>query len=417
MQAVLLTAGASSRMYPFARDDHKSMIKLLGKPILEHVIEKLKNKKITDLIIVVGKESNVKSYFGDGNKFGVSIKYVVQEKPEGAGNALFLAKEYINDSFLLLNSYHVEVGKFIENLSETYKISNDGVLLVKKRNDVSSYGVVKIKEEKVVEIIEKPSKGSEPSNLCIIGIYLLSSKFLNTLEETPPEHYQLESALDKYVKTSNVGYVKTEEESIVLKYPWDLLAIKDYLLGEIKSHKGERVKVAENVVISGDVYISDDVTILEGSCIKGPCYLGKGSYLGSNSLLRSGVDLGENVVVGAYCEVKNSIIMESTKTHSGYVGDSIIGKHVKIGGRFTTTNARLDRKNISVNVKGEKVDTGYNHFGVIIGNNSQIGANVTTMPGLIVGYNSAIGPSTTVINDVSENTTYFTKFKEIIEKK
>ena len=63
-------------MYPFSNGMHKSMIKLLGKPLLEHTLEKLKNKNLTDIIIVVGKNNNIESYFGDGKKFGLSIQYV-----------------------------------------------------------------------------------------------------------------------------------------------------------------------------------------------------------------------------------------------------------------------------------------------------------------------------------------------------
>ena len=118
MQVILLAAGEASRMRPLSNGMHKSMIKLVGKPLLEHTLEKLKAKEITEIIIVVGKNNNIESYFGNGEKFGVSIKYVVQEKPEGAGNALLLSRALLTGDFLLMNSYHVEIDKFIERLIE-----------------------------------------------------------------------------------------------------------------------------------------------------------------------------------------------------------------------------------------------------------------------------------------------------------
>ena len=65
MQAILLAAGEASRMRPLSNGMHKSMIMFLGKPLLEHTLKKLKNANITNVIIVVGKDNNIQTYFGD----------------------------------------------------------------------------------------------------------------------------------------------------------------------------------------------------------------------------------------------------------------------------------------------------------------------------------------------------------------
>ncbi|MEX2007181.1 MAG: hypothetical protein WD992_00195, partial [Candidatus Levyibacteriota bacterium] len=135
------------------------------------------------------------------------------------------------------------------------------------------------------------------------------------------------------------------------------------------------------------------------------------------SLIRDGSDLEEKVSVGAFTEIKNSLIMEGTSIHSGFIGDSIIGQHCKIGSGFTTANRKIDRGSIGVTVRGAKVDTGLTSFGVIMGNAVVIGVKVTTMPGVIIGNNSTIGPSTSVFKNVPDDVKYYTKFQETVEKK
>ncbi len=415
MQAVLLAAGASSRMYPFSENGHKSMIKILGKPLLEHVILGLKSKNIADLIIVVNEKNDTRDYFGNGEKLGVNISYVTQKNPDGAGNALLLCKDLINDDFLLINSYRVDCDKYIDALLDK-KSGNDATLLLHDRDNTWLYGVVKVENEKVIGIVEKPEKGTEPSKKCIVGIYLFSKNFLEILENIPSEHYQLEKALDSFSKSHKISFVESNDEDIVLKYPWDLFRIKDYLLNSIKSNQGNNVKIGEDVIIEGEVFIGDNVTIMDKATLKGPCFIGNNSYIGSNSLLRDGVDVEEDSVVGSFMEVKNTLIMKGSKTHSGFLGDSIIGENVRVAASVTTTNVRLDRENIFSVIADKKIDTGLKELGVIIGSNTKLGGNVTIMPGIVIGDNSLIGPSTTVISNVESNVKYYTEFKEVVAK-
>ncbi|MGA2967658.1 MAG: bifunctional sugar-1-phosphate nucleotidylyltransferase/acetyltransferase [Candidatus Levyibacteriota bacterium] len=415
MQAILLAAGESSRMYPFSNGMHKSMIKLLGKPLLEHTLEKLKNKNLTDIIIVVGKNNNIESYFGDGKKFGLSIQYVLQEKPEGAGRAVSLCKSRLKGDFLLLNSYHVDIDRFIDKLLAAKTRETDGVLLVKQKEDVWNYGVIEAGGQKVKSIVEKPKKSENLSNLCIVGVYLLSQSFIDTLEKTPLKHYQLEEALDNFVKEHNIYFVETNEETIVLKYPWDLLSVKNYLLANLKKHVGN-TSIASTAQLMGEVFIEDGVKIMENAVIKGPCYIGKNAFVGTNSILRDGVDLEENSVAGANMEVKNTLISEGSKTHSGYIGDSLVGKDCRIGAGFNSANVRLDRETVKVIVKGKKTDTGLKSFGVVMGNNTRIGIKSSTMPGVIIGANVTVGSGTMVMNNIADGVRYYTKFQEVVTK-
>lgn len=417
ISAVILAAGSSSRFYPFDNGVHKSMIKICGKPILAHTIEQLEKAGIKNLVLVIDKKQAIKSYFGDGKKYGVSIKYVIQEKPLGGGNGVLLAKKYIRNDFLLLNAYHVDVSEFVMPLLSAKKSDVEMVLLAKKSDATWSKGVLKVKNGRLAEIIEKPQKGKEQSSLCVVGVYLLSKDFLEILAATPLEHYQLESAISSYAKSHYVKVIETKKETVTLKYPWDLLGMKNYLLRNTKSKTGVNIRIAKSAEILGNVVIEDGVIIMEGVRVKGPCYIGKNVVIGNNALLRNGVDVEENCVIGAYMEVKNSLLMQGATTHSGFIGDSIIGQNCRIAAQFCTANVRLDKGVVRATVKGEELNTGYKYLGAMIGENTHVGIKSSTMPGIIIGRSTTIGPSTVVSHNVEDGVKYYAKFLEIIEKK
>ncbi len=417
MQVVILAAGKSSRFQPYSNFGHKSLITILSKPIIQHSVESIKKAGISDLIVVVSENSMIKNVLGDGKNLGVKIRYVIQKEPSGGGNGLLLSKNYIKGDFFLLNASRVDFLEYKNLMMSKKTLKDKGVLLAKREKNLDKFGALKISKDKVIDIIEKPQKGEEPSDLRLVGIYLFSKEFFKILGKTPDGHYRLEEAISSFVKRQSVRFVKTKEDVPSLKYSWDLLDVKNYLLGKIKKSIGKNVVIAKSAEIIGDVEIQDGANIMEGAKIKGPCFIGKNSVVGNNAILRGGVDIEENSLIGANMEVKNSLIMKGAKTHSGFIGDSVVGEDSRIGADFSTANVRLDRKNIASVVKGIKVDTDLSHFGAVIGSNVHIGIKSSTMPGIIIGQNATIGPSTVVLNNVEANAKYYTKFQEIIIKK
>jgi len=118
MKAVIMAGGRGTRISSVASDIPKPMIKIEGKPVLEHEIECLRDQGFTDLIITVSHLGSVIiDYFGDGSKFGVSIQYFNEETPLGNAGALFKLKDRLDEDFLLLNAdaiFDVDFNRFVE---------------------------------------------------------------------------------------------------------------------------------------------------------------------------------------------------------------------------------------------------------------------------------------------------------------
>ena len=412
MQAVVLAAGRSVRFYPL-NSQNKSFLRLCGKTILEHTLSSIKESGIKDVLVVVSDKEFASENLGESIKQELNITLIEQKEPLGMGDALLRCREFIEDDFFLLHATHVDFNDFYPEMEGKNK--GEVLLLAKEEKETGKYGVLKVEGDKVFSIIEKP-KDKAPG-LRAIGIYLLSKSFLESLEKIPSEHYSLEKAISQFCETHSVYFVKTEKESVSVKYPWDLLKLKDYLLNTLTPHVSDKAEISETTTVDKKAVIGDGVKILEGATIKGPCYIGKNSTVGTNALIRGGSVIGDNCVIGAFTEIKNSIIFDNTKIHSGFLGDSIIGGNNRIASDFSCANRRLDRKNKKIKIGDKEIDTGTSSFGVITGDNVNIGIKAATMPGVVIGNNVVVGPRTTVMRNLSDNTKFYTEFKETVEKK
>lgn len=416
MQVVILCAGKSSRLYPL-NNSHKSLISIAGEPIISHTLRSIKKSGITDVILVTGPDNLFRTILGDGKKYGLKIKYAVQNKPTGMGDALICAAPFINSDFFLINAHRVEFNELKEDIDTKRNSNNKAILLASEAEEklISSYGSLKVRGDRVLGLVEKP-KNNAPSNLKVIGIYFLNQEFIKVLRSVKPQEYSLETALDEFAKADQVRFVISRHEAVTLKYPWDLIELKNYLFKKLRRHISKKTDISKDAKIIGPVFIEDGAVIFDNAVIKGPCYIGRNSFVGDNCLIRNGSSIEQKVKIGAFMEIKNSLILEGSSSHSGFIGDSIIGRNCKIGALFGTANVRLDRGYIKSMVKEADVETNLKALGAIIGDNTVLGSRVTIMPGVIIGNNVNIGPSTTVMKNIPSNSIFYTKFLETVQK-
>lgn len=126
MKVVIMAGGKGTRISSVASDIPKPMIKIEGKPVLEHELECLRDQGFTDIIITVSHLGNIiMDYFGDGSgtspvtgkPFGVHIEYYFEKEPLGNAGALFKIKDNLTSDFLLLNAdavFDVDFNRFVD---------------------------------------------------------------------------------------------------------------------------------------------------------------------------------------------------------------------------------------------------------------------------------------------------------------
>ncbi len=415
--AVILAAGESSRFWPL-NSRHKSLFYLMGKPIIWWNLQGIRENKIKKVFIVQSLTRDIEKELKKIKIPGLKIEFLIQAKPQGTGNALWQARNFLKTPFFVLNADVLCSGEILKIMWKKIKKGEKAVLAGQKTKTPSLFGMMKIKKDRILGIVEKPKKGKEPSDIKVVGVYFLEPEYFSFYEKVKKGPYDFEDALSAYMKKRKVtlALIDQPEENTpaFLKYPWHLFNLRKYLFDKFLVGKIEKsAKISKNVIIEGNVYIGKKTRILEGAIIKGPCYIGENCFIGNHSLIREYVNLENNVTIGAFSEVARSIFEEGASSHSGYFGDSIIGKNTKIGAGTITSNVRLDREEIFAQVKKERINTGLRSFGTVVGENTFIGTNVNIMPGKFIGSNCKIGSNSLIISNIEDGVLFYPKFKEI----
>ena len=419
MKAVILAAGASSRFWPL-NSVHKSLLKIMGKPLIFYTIEGLRRAGIREVVIIEGPNKDIEKGLENYRFSRLKIKYVIQREPEGMGNALWQAKDLLKEQFLVLNAERIDAEEIIKILLiQAYNLKAKSALVGQKTTNPQLYGMAKLKGKRILEIVEKPKKGREPSDIKVVGVYLLEPSFFKIYRKVKKHMYDFEDALSVYMKKNNVKIVileKSEKDTPSLKYPWHLFEVVRYLFDRgLKSKISESAKIASNATIQGRVYIGKNVRIFENAVIKGPCYIGDNSIVGNNVLLRDYSNIESNSLLGANLEMTRTILEEDVHLHSGFVGDSIFNSGSRVGADVVTSNIRLDRGRIKSEVKGKRIDTGLTSLGAIVGEHTHIGSKVNLMPGVLIGSDCNIGPNAVVMQNIKNRTDFFPRFENIIK--
>ncbi|UOQ87020.1 UTP--glucose-1-phosphate uridylyltransferase GalU [Gracilibacillus salinarum] len=213
-KAIIPAAGLGTRFLPATKAMPKEMLPIVDKPTIQYIIEEAIASGIEDIIIVTGKGKRAIEDHFDNNfelednllKKGklellekakqpasVDIHYIRQKEPLGLGHAVWCARKFIgNEPFaVLLGDDIVQSDKpCLEQLIDEYERTGGSIIGVQQvpENETHRYGIVDPDQQdgnsySVRQFVEKPDKGTAPSNLAIMGRYVLSPKIFNYLEQ------------------------------------------------------------------------------------------------------------------------------------------------------------------------------------------------------------------------------------------
>jgi len=185
-QVVILAGGLGTRLRSVVRDVPKPMADIQGKPFLEYLLQLLIQNGYQNFLFLVGYKGDViKSYFGDGSKFGVNIEYSTEAIPLGTGGALFNAWDKLSDDFFMVNGdtfFDIQY-----EILEDFIAGRNRELLIALRysNDLSRYGIIEIDNNyKVISFSEKGQVQENRIDGYINGgVYFLNKKVLEPFYE------------------------------------------------------------------------------------------------------------------------------------------------------------------------------------------------------------------------------------------
>jgi NDP-sugar pyrophosphorylase family protein len=194
-------------MKELTTDLPKPMLAVRGKPILDHIIEGLREAGVRRVQIVVGwREEVVREHFGDGVKFGVAIEYVRQVVQDGTGRVVELAKEFAGSAPFVLSYGDILIAP--ENYRRLVALGEAEAIISVKYNpgEIAKGGAIFVDEKFVVtDVREKPGPGEPTSPWYNAGVYAFRPsifEFTARLEKSPRGEYELTDAIRELAQRS-----------------------------------------------------------------------------------------------------------------------------------------------------------------------------------------------------------------------
>ena len=199
-KAVVLAAGRGKRMRELTADFPKPMIEVRGKPVLQHIVEGLRDAGVRRFEIIVGYHAEaVRNFFGDGQRHNVDIEYVTQTVQDGTGRVVNLASNFVGGSPFILSYGDILISS--ENYKRVVDLPDDreGIITVTRGEDVGKGGAVFVnKQMELVDLREKPKPGEPTSPWYNAGLYAFRPgifDFIAKLKPSPRGEYELTDAI------------------------------------------------------------------------------------------------------------------------------------------------------------------------------------------------------------------------------
>src|SRR5690606_3954007 len=199
MKGLILSGGKGTRLRPLTYTQAKQLIPVANKPVLIRVIETIRDAGINDIGVVVGDtHAEIERALGNGNSWGVNIKYIPQASPDGLAHAVKISRDFLGDDrfVMFLGDNVIEGG--ISGLIEDFSRSDwNSQIVLKEVENPQSYGVAKLRPDGSIEqLIEKPQ--NPPSNLALVGIYMFDHHIFEAVNAIKPSargEYEITDAI------------------------------------------------------------------------------------------------------------------------------------------------------------------------------------------------------------------------------
>ncbi len=342
MKGIILHGGHGTRLRPLTHTGPKQLLKIANKPMSQYALEDLRDSGITDIAIIIGDvyPEKVKEYYGDGKKFGVTLTYVYQDKPQGIAHAISLCKDFVGDEkfcvYLGDNVLRTGLSSYVTKFESTAK---EAIILLAEVENPSQFGVVEIKDKKIIKIIEKPK--NPPSNLAVIGVYFLTPKIFDIIQQLKPSwrgEFEITEALQLLMDSKmDLDYDYVSGWWKDTGTPNDILHANKLILESMtKSNNNDGIFIGKNCTIDpeskiiGPVIIGDNCTIKHSVTIGPNVSIGKNSHL-DNCNIKNSIVM-DDCVICASIKVIDSIIADGTEIKNNDSNESVylLGERSKI---------------------------------------------------------------------------------------
>lgn len=308
MQTVILAAGRGTRLHPITQNRSKAMLPILGKPIVERILDQMAPNGIEDFILVISPEDEcILQYFqGRADSWG-NIQFAYQEERLGSAQALSCAAPLISGDFIVSACDNLTSAKHIGGMLEAWRSGphQDALLSIMPADPqrINQVGIVELEGPRVKRIVEKPRPEQAPSNIASLPLYCFSTRILDLLAEVSLSirgEYELPSAIQMLIDQGGEVRGVNTNQRLTLTNPDDLLSINLYCL-----------KHSEEVFQMAPDQVGANTRLIPPLCVEPGTVIGRDCMIGPNVYIEPDCQIGDRV------HLRDAVILRHARVPDG----------------------------------------------------------------------------------------------------
>lgn len=328
MKAILLAGGFGTRLRPLTLRTPKPIVPIFDRPFLSYQIDILKQlPEIDEVILSLNYQpDSIKTIIGNGQNFGLRIRYLVEPSPLGTGGAVKFAESYLDGTTVVFNGDVLTGIDLPEVLRLHRNRKASATIVLSPVDNPSAYGLVETDAAgNVIRFLEKPDPAEISCNTINAGIYVLEPE---TFERIPQNtKYSIERSYFPSLVDTNETFVAYIDDSYWLdigtaaKY---LQAHRDIMIGRhpVKPFTGKSM---------GGLVIAPTAKIDSSAQLEGPCFVGANACVGAHVKIGAHTVLSESVTINEHAVIEGAILWPNTKVGShARVLNAIIGARSQV---------------------------------------------------------------------------------------
>lgn len=425
MQIILLAAWTSSRMQPLS---DKSLLKICWKSIIQNQVETILKAWLNEIVFVCNEKniSEIKKIFLDNKIFSKKFPkwkfdFVIQKnQKDWMKGAIENCEKLIKKDAFIVSSNDIVEKEIFEKISEESKSwKNFWIICWKVVDKYFPGGYISLNKDWFLnDIVEKPWEWNEPSNKINLVLHYWKdfetfNNKLKSFHNSTDDAYELCIKFFAGEKCEKIKVIDYKGFWQAIKYPWHLFVLNNYFLNKQKKWKNffnkswnsisKDAKISKSVILKGDwIVVEKWVKILENAVIIGPVYIWENSIIWTNSFIRES-SIWKNCIVWFWTEIARSLVQDNINFHKNYIWDSIIDSNVNIWWWTVFWNLRLDKKDVLVEIKWEKINSWVQKIWAFVWKNCNLWINLSLNPWIKIWENSMITWWFPIVENVDKN--------------
>ncbi|MDO8586941.1 MAG: NDP-sugar synthase [Armatimonadota bacterium] len=311
MQAVILAGGKATRLRPLTTNTPKPMTPMFNRPVMEYTLELLAKHGVREIIVTLSSlAKEILDHFGDGSKWGVDIRYSVEETPMGTAGGVKELQPLISDTFLVVSGDVVTDLDLTEAIETHRRKSAIATILLHDVHDPTEFGVVSTDGDgRVVRFFEKPKSEEVFSHTVSTGIYVLEPETLSSIPYNMPYDFSRE-LFPRLLRNMEPVF------GCNLQGYWcDIGNFSQYRNAHFDALTGKANINISGTQVEEGVWVGDNCDVHSTVRLSAPVFLG------------SSAEIRRNVTVGALSVVGDETLVDEGAT----VSRSIVGSGAFIG--------------------------------------------------------------------------------------